>query len=100
MHAAANAGIPRSDPDPDQLFTFDDIERYETVVYNGDLGYVFEKGSDVSVANGEHLKIEFVETDNRATDDMVIRRNLVNKYLREQRQLWVDFGHNLNLFEE
>lgn len=78
-------------------FTFDDIPLYSRAELGGRMGYVLDKGHHVSeVVDARHIYIEFDDGG-----DATLHENIVNKYLRQSRDLWIDFNfHLLQAIEE
>lgn len=75
----------------DQMYTFDDIPKYAYVVLNGDAGYVIDKGEHVMpTMDARHLVIEVSDSDEKT-----VHEKLVNKYLYENKRLWVDWTKTL-----
>lgn len=73
------------------LFNFDDIPLYCRAELGGRLGYVLDKGHHVSeVVDARHIYIEFDDGG-----DATLHENIVNKYLRQSRDLWIDFDFHL-----
>jgi hypothetical protein len=80
-----------------QLYTFDDIPKYCRVYYMGRLGWVVQKGYNVRDNNGDrHIKIQYKEK-HAGKKYSKVHEKLVNKFLRKQKRLWVDFDKQ---FEE
>lgn len=86
--------------EPDQLYTFDDIPLYARVYYMGRLGWVIKKGEDIvnTVSDSRHLKIQYKEKHANRKHSHV-HEKLVNKFLRKQERLWVDFEHNFETYD-
>lgn len=79
----------------DQLYTYDDVERYSRVVYRGNEAYVIEKGDDVvSESDNRHIKIRYKDRPHNRDTRTIMERH-VNKYLAQQRILWVDWNEKL-----
>lgn len=77
----------------DQQYTFEDIKRYTRCEWLGNFGWIMDKGDHLhpSVPTTEHLYIEY-KNENGERDNVKLRKELVNKYLRNREKLWVDFG--------
>ena len=77
-----------------QLLTYDDIPIYTPVRYRGVSGQVIDKGPRVVPGtNTPMLRIALDEKPPGGEGkDYVIAEETVNRHLREQRTLWVDFG--------
>jgi len=80
-----------------QVFTFDDIDKYTRIYWKGQPGWVLDKGPHVqpAVKDARHLYIEFEDEQSGKQDSRMFHEKIVNKYLREKRLLWVDFGDRL-----
>lgn len=78
----------------DQLYTYEDIEKYSYVILNGKPGYVIDKGDHIvgSMDGIGHLLIEPYDGDGR---DRKVHEKLVNRYLYEKHRLWVDWRGDL-----
>lgn len=87
------ASVSRTDSS-DSVYSFEDIERYAYVIHTGRPAYVVAKGEDVCPnVRGRHIKLEFADgTPMLQTDTIEIRENLVNRYLRDKRMMFVDFN--------
>lgn len=94
IQTSSTPTFTKGDTPDDQLFTFEDIEKYTFVRVNGDPGYVIDKGSHLEDAiNARHVLIEFLDEDR---DSFTIHEKLVNERLYKKRKLWVDWTGGLN----
>lgn len=79
----------------DQLYTYDDIEKYTYVIVNGVQGYVLDKGQHlVKAVDARHMLVERHNQDHK-DDELRLHEKLVNRYLYEQDRLWVDWDGQL-----
>jgi len=81
-----------------QLYDYDDIERYTYCRYKGRPGWIMDKGDHISETTGNHIYIEF--QDGGAQSTLNLRQNLVDRYLRNRNNLWVDFTHNIHGYDD
>lgn len=73
---------------------YEDVEKYTWCRFRGRYGWVMDKGDHVSdKAVGRHILIDYEDDEEPSTARL--HENLVNKYLRDQKWLWVDFGEKL-----
>ena len=83
----------------DQMFTFEDLELYMKCEYRGHRGWIIEKGEQVSnsgASNARHIKIKYDPGEELAgRDESRLHERIVNKALRKNGRLWVDFGHRM-----
>ena len=82
----------------DQIFTFEDVELYMKCEYRGHRGWVIAKGDDVSNhgSDARHIKIKYDPGEELAgRDESRLHERIVNKALRKNGRLWVDFGHRM-----
>ena len=82
--------LPDSGEHPEQPYGFDDVPLYSLVKLRGDRGYVLDKGDHIASTKGRHLLISFEDETARKRNAQLHER-LVNKYLHEKRNLFVDF---------
>jgi len=91
-------------PDTSKMpLTFDDIECGCLASLNGRQAIVIAKGEHVShKRDGRHVQIQFIDEENEKEFQAKpkLRENIVNRYLKEKRRLWIDFDHRLNPYEE
>jgi len=81
-------------------FTFDDIPKYAFCRYRGIPGFVVDKGYGVSEkAGGKHIKIELQYTTDGVRDDPILHERLVNRFIRQQRKLIIDWTGGLVNYE-
>lgn len=74
-------------------YTFSDIKKYTRVYYFGNPGWVIDKGEHVGKTKESAILIEIDSgLNNSDIHEITITQGRVNRYLREQRQFWVDFG--------
>ena len=74
-----------------RTYSFEDIERWMYVHYNGERGWVVEKGNILENTDAKHIRIRLM-SDN--SDTKLLHSNVVNKYLDTKETLWVDFEHD------
>jgi len=83
----------------DQMFTFEDIGLYMKCEYRGHRGWIVEKGDHVSKrdnTDASHIKIKYDPGEEVAgRDESRLHERIVNKALRKDGRLWVDFGHRM-----
>lgn len=82
--------LPDSGVHPEQMLTFDDVPKYALVKLRGYTGYVLDKGEHVGQRDGRHMLISY-EAENAPSSETKLHERVVNKYLHEQRNLFVDF---------
>lgn len=76
----------------DGLLTFEDVNLYTKCEYKGERGWIIDKGEHlIPEVDSRHLRIEF-EFD---MEPAMVHERLVNRRLKEGRELWVDFDHKL-----
>lgn len=82
----------------EQLLTYEDIPNYAPIRYRGVSGQVIDRGPRVVPGtNTPMLRVALDEVPPGGEGkDYVIAKETVNKHLREQRTLWVDFGFKLS----
>jgi len=93
--AAAKAGeVHDSEPENSvgqlsgPLFTFDDLEAGMPVYHRDKKGWIVAVGNEVNpMVGARHIRIAFKDRDK----DQMIHENTVNRYLKKQKNLWVDF---------
>jgi len=83
----------------DQMFTFDDIEIYMKCEYRGHKGWIVEKGDHIlerGGSNARHILVKYDPGEEMAgRDESRLHERIVNKSLRKNGQLWVDFGYRM-----
>lgn len=73
------------------LFGYEDIEPPAKCILRGHSGVIGDKGEYIlENTKGRHIHV-FYTSDEKAGEDAMVHENLVNKYLKEKRKLWVDF---------
>lgn len=82
--------LPDNGVHPEQTKTFDDIEKYTLVRLRGNWAYVLDKGEHLKDRDGRYLLVSY-ESENVSSDQTTIHERVVNKYLHEQKNLFVDF---------
>lgn len=75
----------------DPILSYEDIERWMWCRYEGDPGWIIDKGKIAKNINAEHIEIRFISDRN----NIKIHKRLVNKYLEKKKKLWVDFDHSI-----
>jgi hypothetical protein len=81
--------------------TFDDIERYQYIVFRGDPGYVLEKGEHILPASsGSHLQIEIFGEREEGTKTIPLHERIVKRYLNQREKLFVDWDDTVSLHSD
>lgn len=88
--------------DEEQVLGYDDLEPYTRVKLDGREGWVLDKGPHVigEVEEHEHIYIEFTTSERGKDSFRRMHENLVDKYLRERKKLWVDWDNRLANLED
>jgi len=92
--------LPDDAVHPDQVMTFDDVELYCYVRLRGDPGFVIDKGDHLSNRDGRHLLISFTEGADREKNETKLHERVVNKYIHENKHLFVDFQNIIPMGKE
>lgn len=82
----------------DQLYSFDDIEKYTYVRLRGDEGFVVDKGDHIMpTMDARHLQVEIYNDNSGSSyrEKQNVHEKLVNKFLYENKNLWVDWTGRL-----
>jgi len=82
--------LPDDGVHPDQLMAFDDVPLYSLVKLRGYTAYVIDKGEHIGQNDGRYMLLSY-ESANSPRNRTRLHERVVNKYLHEQRNLFVDF---------
>lgn len=82
--------LPDSGVHPEQEKTFDDVPKYALIKLRGETAYVLDKGEHVGNRDGKYMLISY-ESENASSSETKLHERVVNKYLHEQKNLFVDF---------
>lgn len=93
--------VKTSNPDPTKmLYSFDDIRIGNIGEFCGRRVLVVAKGEDVSQSiEGRHIQLQYIDNSETSRRPKV-KENVVNRYLNEQRRLWIDFDFVLDPYSE
>lgn len=84
----------RGDTPDDQIYTFEDIEKYTYVLLDGNPAHVIDKGKHIHDAvNARHMLIEPLDEDR---EPVILHERLVNERLYKRRRLWVDWENRIS----
>lgn len=82
--------MPDDGVHPEQTKTFDDIPKYSLIKLRGYIAYVLDKGEHIGQRDGKFMLVSY-ESENAPRTETQIHERVVNKYLHEQKNLFVDF---------
>jgi hypothetical protein len=76
-------------------YSFEDIEPYTFVRYNGRPGWVLDKGNHLvpSIPHSSHIHIQFTDDPDRdhKNETKEMHENVVDQYIEQGRRLFIDF---------
>lgn len=82
--------LPDNGVHPEQEMTFDDIPKYSMVKLRGYTAYVIDKGEHIGANEGQYMLLSY-ESENAPRSRTKLHERVINKYLHEKRNLFVDF---------
>jgi hypothetical protein len=68
-------------------------------MFKGRHGLIVDKGDDILSGGkpGGHIVIQFTEGSGHPTRR--VHEDVVNRYLKQHKKLWVDFNHRMNSYK-